>query len=71
MVSEENEKSKEIQRNRLVMITGHEKEIGQGKRTTMVKLTGLAMPPLNINIELMGLAMPPLNINLVPPLNLS
>jgi hypothetical protein len=45
------------------MITGHEKEIGQGKRTTMVKLTGLAMPPLNINIELMGLAMPPLNIN--------
>jgi hypothetical protein len=40
------------------MITGHEKEIGQGKRTTMVKLTGLAMPPLNINIELTGLAMP-------------
>ncbi len=46
------------------MITGHEKEIGQGKRTTMVKLTGLAMPPLNINIELTGLAMPPLNINI-------
>jgi hypothetical protein len=39
------------------MKTGHEKEIRQGKRTTMVKLTGLAMPPLNINIELMGLAM--------------
>jgi len=53
------------------MITGQEKEIGQGKRTAMVKLMGLAMPPLNINIELMGLAMPPLNINLVPPLNLS
>ncbi len=46
------------------MITGHEKEIGQGKRTTLVKLTGLAMPPLNINIELMGLAMPLLNINI-------
>ncbi len=67
------------------MITGQEKEIEQGKRTAMVKLKGLAMPPLNINIELMGLAMPPLNINieltglatpplninLVPPLNLS
>jgi len=38
------------------MITGQEKEIGQGKRTAMVKLMGLAMPPLNINIELMGLA---------------
>jgi len=46
------------------MITGQEKEIGQGKRTAMVKLMGLAMPPLNINIELMGLAMPPLNINI-------
>jgi hypothetical protein len=59
------------------MITGQEKEIGQGKRTAMVKLMGLAMPPLNINIELMGLAMPPLNINIelmglaMPPLNLS
>jgi hypothetical protein len=59
-VSEENEKSKEIQRNRLVKITGQEKEIGQGKRTTVGKLMGLAMPPLNINIELMGLAMSPL-----------
>ena len=62
-VSEENEKSKEIQRNRLVMITGQEKEIRQGKRTAMVKLMGLAMPPLNINIELMGLAMPLLNLS--------
>ena len=41
-VSEENEKSKEI---RLVMITGQEKEIGQGKRTAIVKLMGPAMPP--------------------------
>ena len=37
------------------MITGQEKEIGQGKRTVMVKLMGLAMYPLNINISLMGL----------------
>jgi hypothetical protein len=29
----------------------------------MVKLMGLAMPPLNINIKLTGLAMPPLNIS--------
>ncbi len=59
------------------MITGHEKEIGQGKRTAMVKFMGLAMPPLNINIKLMGLAMPPLNINIklmglaMPPLNIN
>jgi hypothetical protein len=45
------------------MITGQEKEIRQGKRTAMVKLMGLTMPPLNINIELMGLAMPPPNLS--------
>jgi hypothetical protein len=44
----------------LVMITGQEIEIGQGKITAMVKLMGLAMPPLNINIELIGLANIPL-----------
>jgi hypothetical protein len=45
------------------MRTGQEKETGQEKRTTMVKLMGLAVPLLNINIELMGLAMPPLNFS--------
>ena len=59
------------------MRTGQEKEIGQEKRTAMVKLKGLAVPPLYINIELMGLAVPPLYINIelmgfaVPPLNFS
>jgi hypothetical protein len=43
------------------MRTGQEKEIGQEKRTATVKLMGLAVPPLYINIELMGLAVPPLN----------
>ena len=62
-VSEVNEKSKEIQRNRVVMRMGQEKETGQEKRTTMVKLMGLAVPSLNINIELMGLAMPPLTFS--------
>jgi hypothetical protein len=37
---------------------------GQEKRTTMVKLMGLAVPLLKINIKLMGLAMPSLNINI-------
>jgi hypothetical protein len=45
------------------MRTGQEKEIGQEKRTAMVKLKGLAVPPLYINIELMGFAVPPLNFS--------
>jgi hypothetical protein len=45
------------------MRSGQEKEFGKEKRTTMVKLMGLAVPPLYINVELMGLAMPSLNFS--------
>jgi hypothetical protein len=42
------------------MRTAQEKRIGQERRTTMVKLMGLA---LNITIKLTGLAMPSLNFS--------
>jgi hypothetical protein len=47
------------------MRTGQEKETGQEKRTTMVKLMDLAVPPLNINIKLMGLTMKSTNENIL------
>jgi hypothetical protein len=50
-VTEKNGESKEIQRNREVMRTGQEKGIGQERRTTMVKLMGLAMPSLNFSFQ--------------------
>jgi hypothetical protein len=45
-VSEENGESEKNQRNREVMRTAQEKRIGQERKTTMVKLMGLAMPSL-------------------------
>jgi hypothetical protein len=45
------------------MRTAQEKRIGQERRTTMVKLMGLAIPSLNITIKLTGLAMPSLNFS--------
>jgi hypothetical protein len=45
------------------MRTGQEKGIGQERRTTMVKLMGLAMPSLTNTIKLMGLAVPSLNFS--------